>query len=92
MFKWIIIGGGIQSVTMASFLLKEKKASIRELAIVDPHQKPLQNWKRCTEFISILYLCTGLYVTGALAELEAGTIARNTSGARQAAERIIQSL
>lgn len=31
----------------------------------------------------------GLYVTGALAELEVGPIARNISGARQAAERIV---
>ncbi|MCI2256421.1 FAD/NAD(P)-binding protein [Domibacillus sp. PGB-M46] len=56
MFKWIIVGGGIQGVTMASFLLKENKASVRELAIVDPHQKPLQNWKRCTKLISMPYL------------------------------------
>jgi hypothetical protein len=33
-----------------------------------------------------------LYVTGALAELEIGPIARNISGARQAAERIVSSL
>ncbi|MDM5220760.1 hypothetical protein QUF86_08335 [Peribacillus sp. NJ11] len=34
----------------------------------------------------------GLYVTGALAELEMGPISRNISGARQAAERIVNSL
>ncbi len=33
----------------------------------------------------------GLYVLGALAELELGPIARNIAGARQAAERIVQS-
>lgn len=33
-----------------------------------------------------------LYVTGALAELEMGPIARNISGARQAAERIVKHL
>lgn len=33
-----------------------------------------------------------LYVTGALAELEMGPIARNISGARQAADRIVSSL
>ncbi|KON88826.1 hypothetical protein AF332_19805 [Sporosarcina globispora] len=36
--------------------------------------------------------CPHLYVTGPLAELEIGPIARNISGARQAAERIIQSI
>lgn len=33
-----------------------------------------------------------LYVTGALAELEVGPIARNISGARQAAQLIVNSL
>lgn len=36
--------------------------------------------------------CPHLYVTGPLAELEIGPIARNISGARQAAERIVQSI
>ncbi|RBP88756.1 NADPH-dependent L-lysine 6-monooxygenase-like protein [Cytobacillus firmus] len=36
--------------------------------------------------------CPQLYVTGPLAELEIGPIARNISGARQAAERIVQSI
>lgn len=36
--------------------------------------------------------CRHLYVTGPLAELEIGPIARNISGARQAAERIVQSI
>ena len=34
----------------------------------------------------------GLYVLGALAELEVGPVARNISGARRGAERIIQSI
>jgi hypothetical protein len=36
--------------------------------------------------------CPHLYVMGPLAELEIGPIARNISGARQAAERIVQSV
>lgn len=36
--------------------------------------------------------CPHLYVTGPLAELEIGPIARNISGARQAAEKIVQSV
>ncbi|MFJ5760541.1 hypothetical protein ACIQAA_15725 [Neobacillus sp. NPDC093182] len=36
--------------------------------------------------------CPHLYVMGPLAELEIGPIARNISGARQAAERIVASL
>ncbi|RSD25905.1 FAD/NAD(P)-binding protein [Mesobacillus subterraneus] len=36
--------------------------------------------------------CKNLYVMGPLAELEIGPIARNISGARQAAERIVRSV
>jgi lysine/ornithine N-monooxygenase len=39
-----------------------------------------------------LQWCPHLYVSGPLAELEIGPIARNISGARQAAERIVNSL
>lgn len=39
-----------------------------------------------------LQWCPHLYVMGPLAELEMGPIARNISGARQAAERIVASL
>ncbi|MGG3452117.1 FAD-dependent oxidoreductase [Domibacillus aminovorans] len=56
MYKWIIVGGGIQGITMASFLRKQQKASIDEVAIVDPHAEPLENWKRCTNLISMPYL------------------------------------
>lgn len=36
--------------------------------------------------------CSHLFVMGSLAELEIGPIARNISGARQAAERIVRNL
>lgn len=41
---------------------------------------------------SSLQWSNNLYVVGALAELEIGPISRNISGARQAAEQIVQSL
>lgn len=56
MFKWIIVGGGIQGMTMASYLVKQNKATIEEVAIIDPHAKPLANWHRCTQTISMPYL------------------------------------
>ena len=56
MYKWIIIGGGIQGTTMANFLLKQNKVSNDELAIIDPHTEPLANWKRCTNSISMPFL------------------------------------
>lgn len=56
MYEWIIVGGGIQGTTMATFLLKKKKTTIEKLAIIDRHTEPLANWKRCTSTISMPYL------------------------------------
>lgn len=55
-YDWLIVGGGIQGTTLATFLVKEKKTSIDKLIIVDPHEEPLDNWKSCTEKISMPYL------------------------------------
>lgn len=56
MYEWIIVGGGIQGITMATFLLKRDKTSIDKLAIIDPHREPLAKWKHCTNIISMPYL------------------------------------
>ncbi|KPB03296.1 FAD/NAD(P)-binding protein [Bacillus sp. CHD6a] len=56
MLQWIIIGGGIQGLTVATFLLKKNKTTINKLRIIDPNPKPLENWKRCTSTISMPYL------------------------------------
>jgi cation diffusion facilitator CzcD-associated flavoprotein CzcO len=56
MLQWIIIGGGIQGLTVATFLLKKNKTTINQLRIIDPNPKPLENWKRCTSTISMPYL------------------------------------
>jgi cation diffusion facilitator CzcD-associated flavoprotein CzcO len=56
MLEWIIVGGGIQGATVATFLLKKGKTTVDQLRIIDPHPKPLENWKRCTSVISMPYL------------------------------------
>lgn len=56
MYEWVIIGGGIQGVTLAVFLLKSGKVKADELAIVDRNAEPLANWKRSTSVISMPYL------------------------------------
>lgn len=56
MHKWIIIGGGIQGMTLATFLRKQKGVTPEEMAIIDPHEEPLSEWKRCTEAISMPFL------------------------------------
>ncbi|KAB2333304.1 FAD-dependent oxidoreductase [Cytobacillus depressus] len=56
MYEWVIIGGGIQGVTLAVYLLKTGKEKVDTLAIIDRNHEPLANWKRNTKMISMPYL------------------------------------
>jgi cation diffusion facilitator CzcD-associated flavoprotein CzcO len=56
MLDWIIIGGGLQGVTMATFLLQSNKTIPEKLRIIDPHSRPMENWEHCTQAISMPYL------------------------------------
>ena len=56
MYEWVIIGGGIQGMTLAAYLMKTGKTKADELAVVDRHAEPLANWKRSTKVISMPYL------------------------------------
>jgi len=55
-FEWLIIGGGIQGSTLASFLLQSNRTTISNIGIVDPHPTPLNTWKRCTKTIEMPFL------------------------------------
>ena len=46
--KWLIIGGGIQGCTLATYLVKSKKVKARDIYIIDPHERPLFLWERKT--------------------------------------------
>ncbi|MGG4491165.1 FAD/NAD(P)-binding protein [Metabacillus idriensis] len=56
MYEWTIIGGGVQGVTMATFLLQSYKTTFDKLRIIDPNSGPLENWERCTQAISMPFL------------------------------------
>jgi hypothetical protein len=56
MYEWLIIGGGIQGCTMATYLLRNRKTSIENIAIIDPHHKPLSTWLRCTSTLEMPFL------------------------------------
>lgn len=56
MNEWIIIGGGIHGITLATFLLKSGKTTTKKLKIIDRNAEPLANWKRNTDVISMPYL------------------------------------
>jgi glycine/D-amino acid oxidase-like deaminating enzyme len=47
--NWIIIGGGIQGTTVAAYLLATNRATKQELVIIDPHDRPIENWKNRTK-------------------------------------------
>lgn len=56
MQDWVIIGGGIQGITLASYLLAKKCVPIEQLTIIDPHEEPLAMWKHCTKKVGMSYL------------------------------------
>ncbi|MCT8136811.1 FAD-dependent oxidoreductase [Anaerobacillus sp. CMMVII] len=56
MKKWLIIGGGIQGCTMASYLRKRLGINETEMTIVDLKDKPLMNWRLFTKRVGMSYL------------------------------------
>ncbi|MDL4839855.1 FAD/NAD(P)-binding protein [Aquibacillus rhizosphaerae] len=52
MYKWIIIGGGVQGCCVASRLLEEK-VSKEELIIIDSHAAPMHVWRTITQKIGM---------------------------------------
>lgn len=56
MQKWAIVGGGVQGCTFAVHLIRYKQASADQISIIDPGEKPLSVWKRCTSIVDMPYL------------------------------------
>ncbi|MFD2627447.1 FAD/NAD(P)-binding protein [Oceanobacillus kapialis] len=56
MYKWIIVGGGMQGSTIAVQLLQTGKVTSKELLIIDPYPKPMHTWFTLTEKIGMPYL------------------------------------
>ncbi|MYL37613.1 FAD/NAD(P)-binding protein [Halobacillus litoralis] len=55
MYKWIIIGGGVQGCCVARGLLEEK-AGNEELLIIDPYPGPMHVWQALTKKIGMSHL------------------------------------
>lgn len=53
MKEWIIIGGGIQGCTLATYLLEHGCTKIEDMQIIDPHNEPLTQWKTYTNRIEM---------------------------------------
>lgn len=56
LYKWIIVGGGIQGCTLFNYLIKHGAISPKDILVIDPHDKPLELWQRCTEATGMEYL------------------------------------
>ena len=55
MFKWTIIGGGIQAVTIA-LKLRTQGLAANDLCIIDPHTSLCEQFDRYTYTIDMPYL------------------------------------
>ncbi|CAM3938859.1 FAD/NAD(P)-binding protein [Alkalicoccus chagannorensis] len=56
MYTWIIIGGGIQGMTAAVHFIEQKLCRPEELAVIDPHEEPMNVWSERTGRIHMPYL------------------------------------
>ena len=54
--EWLIIGGGIHGVHIATRLLGEVGVEPEMLRIVDPCEKLLERWRTCTELTGMTHL------------------------------------
>lgn len=55
-FEWLIVGGGIHGVHIAARLLGDGGVSPDRLAILDPGERLLERWLKCTETTGMQYL------------------------------------
>ena len=46
MYEWVIVGGGIHGVTVATFLIRTAGVSREQILIVDPNDQFLADWER----------------------------------------------
>ncbi len=53
---WLIVGGGIHGVHIAGRLLKDGHIPPSRLRIVDPGERLLQRWRKCTEITGMKFL------------------------------------
>ena len=64
MYDWLIIGGGIHGVTIATFLLQlrgiDKTTDRTKLLIVDPNKELLLNWKKRAKRVGMKTLRSSL--------------------------------
>lgn len=56
MYDWLIVGGGIHGVLLAHWLLSFEKTAAERLCILDPHDKPLECWRRRTASVGMTHL------------------------------------
>ncbi len=54
--EWLIIGGGIHGVHIAARLIGEAGVDRESVRILDPADRLLDNWRRCTQTTGMTYL------------------------------------
>ncbi|RTL35301.1 MAG: hypothetical protein EKK48_29495 [Candidatus Melainabacteria bacterium] len=56
MYDWLVIGGGIHGTYISNHLQKVAGFDAPKILVVDPHEKPLAVWDRCTSSTRMKYL------------------------------------
>ncbi|WP_345243625.1 FAD-dependent oxidoreductase [Pontibacillus salipaludis] len=56
MYKLIVIGGGVQGSTIATWLLRFNRIKEEDLLVIDPYDDPMHKWMTTTRKIGMTYL------------------------------------
>lgn len=54
--EWLIIGGGVHGTYLSNALLRHRVTRRSDLCVLDPHEEPLREWKKCTGNVGMKYL------------------------------------
>lgn len=54
--EWLIIGGGVHGTYLSNALIRNRVTRRSDLRVLDPHDEPLREWKKCTGNVGMKYL------------------------------------
>jgi len=53
---WVVIGGGIHGTYFSNAMIRSRMIHRSDIRVIDPHSKPLEEWKRVTRNVGMDYL------------------------------------
>ncbi len=54
--EWLIVGGGVHGTYLSNALIRQRVTHRSDLRVLDPHDEPLREWKKCTSNVGMKFL------------------------------------